>query len=88
YDNMGDYPKALSSHEKALAIRQESLPSNHPHLAQSYNNIGVVNENMNNYSKAHSFYERAVQIGQQSLAADHPNLEQWRKNLENLKKKL
>ena len=40
YYNMGDYSKALSSHEKALAIRQQSLPPNHPDLASSYNNIG------------------------------------------------
>ena len=40
YDSMGDYPKALSSYEKALAIRQQSLPPNHPDLASSYNNIG------------------------------------------------
>ena len=40
--SMGEYSKALSSHEKALAIQQQSLPSNHPDLAMSYNNIGLV----------------------------------------------
>ena len=35
YFNMGEYPKALSSYEKALAIQQQSLPSNHPDLAAS-----------------------------------------------------
>ena len=38
---MGEYSKALSSHEKALEIRQQSLPPNHPDLASSYNNIGL-----------------------------------------------
>ncbi|CAF1499865.1 unnamed protein product [Adineta steineri] len=88
YRNMGNYPKALSSNEKAFAIKQQSLPSNHPDLGASYNNIGAAHENMGNYSKAHSFYERAVQIGQQSLSSNHPNLELYRKNLENIKKKL
>ncbi|CAF1497130.1 unnamed protein product [Adineta steineri] len=88
YYNVSDYPKALSSHEKALEIRQQSLPSNHPDLAMSCNNTGLVNANMSNYAKAHSFYERTVQIGEQSLPSNHPNLEQWRKNLENIKKKL
>ncbi|CAF0913470.1 unnamed protein product [Adineta steineri] len=88
HHNMGDYPKALSYFEKALAIRQRSLPSNHPDLGSCYNKIGHVYENMGNYSKAHSFYERAVQTAQQSLPTNHPNLEQWRKNLENIKKKL
>ncbi|CAF3973071.1 unnamed protein product [Adineta steineri] len=88
YNSMGDYSKALSSHEKALEIQQQSLPSNHSDLAMSYNNIGLVYGNMGNYSKAHSFYRRAVQIGQQSLPINHPNLQQWRKNFEDMKKKL
>ncbi|CAF1337611.1 unnamed protein product [Adineta steineri] len=88
YSDMCDYPKALLFHEKALAIRQQSLPSNHPHLGSSYNNIGVVYENMSNYAKAHLFYERAVQIAEQSLPINHPNLQIYRKQLENIKKKL
>ncbi|CAF4202474.1 unnamed protein product [Adineta steineri] len=88
YRQMGDYPEALVFHEKALAIRQQSLPSNHSDLAMSYNNIGMVYDNMGNYSKAHSFYELAVQTGQQSLPLNHPNLQIYRKNLENIKKKL
>ncbi|CAF3796830.1 unnamed protein product [Adineta steineri] len=88
YRKVGDYPKALSNYEKALAIRQQSLPSNHPDLGGSYNNIGLVYENMGNYAKAHSFYERAVQIAEQSLPANHPDLQMYRKNLENIKKKL
>ncbi|CAF0997718.1 unnamed protein product [Adineta steineri] len=88
YYKMGDYPKALSHYEEALAIRQQSLLLNHPSLGASYNNMGLVYENMGDYSKAHSFYEHAVQIGEQSLSTNHPNLEQWRKNLENIKKKL
>ncbi|CAF1424454.1 unnamed protein product [Adineta steineri] len=88
YKNMGDYPKALSYYEKALTIKQQSLPSNHPDLGGSYNNIGSVYENMGNYAKAHSFYERAVQNGQQSLTSNHPRLQKWRKNLENINKKL
>ncbi|CAF4113111.1 unnamed protein product, partial [Adineta steineri] len=61
---------------------------NHPDLDVSYNNLGAVYQSMGNYSKAHSFFERAVQNGQQSLPKNHPNLQQWRRNLENIKKKL
>ncbi|CAF0912554.1 unnamed protein product [Adineta steineri] len=88
YYNVGDYSKALSSHEKVLVIQQQSLLPNHPDLGASYNNMGLVNENKGDYAKAHSFYERAVQIAQQSLPTNHPDLEQWRKNFENIKKKL
>ncbi len=85
---MGEYSKALSSDEKALQIKQQSLPPNHPDFAMSYNNIGLVYKNMGDYSKARSFYERAVEIGQQSLPSNHPNLLDSRKNLDIVKKKL
>ena len=54
---MGEYSKALSSYEKSLEIRQQSLPPNHPDLAASYNNIGIVYSNMGEYSKALSSLE-------------------------------
>jgi tetratricopeptide (TPR) repeat protein len=87
YRHMDEYSKALSFHEKALEIRQKLLPT-HPSLAMSYDNIGIVYDKMGEYSKAYSFYERAVQIGEQSLPTYHHNLRQWRKNFENVKKKL
>ena len=30
------------SHEEALAIRRKSLPPDHPDIAQSLNNLGLV----------------------------------------------
>jgi tetratricopeptide (TPR) repeat protein len=85
---MGDYSKALSSHENALEIQQQSLPPNHPGLAMSYNSIGEVYQNMGEYSEALSFYERAMNIGQQSLPTNHPHLQIYRNNLKIVKKKL
>ena len=40
-NDQGDYEKAIWYYEKALEIRQKTLPPNHPDLATSYNNIGV-----------------------------------------------
>ena len=88
HSNMGDYPKALSYYEKALEIQKHSLPSNHPDLGKSYNNIGSVYSNMGDYPKARSFYERAVEIGQHSLPPNHPHLQEWKRNLDNVKKKM
>ena len=64
---MDEYPKALSSYEKGLAIQQQSLPPNHPDLAMTYNNIGNVYFNMDEYPKALSSYEKALAVKQQSL---------------------
>ncbi|CAF4253959.1 unnamed protein product, partial [Rotaria sordida] len=46
YNDMGEYSKALSSYEQSLEIREIALPPNHPDLAISYNNIGLVYDNM------------------------------------------
>ncbi|CAF1481444.1 unnamed protein product [Adineta steineri] len=73
-DNQGEYQEALVSYENALTIRQQSLPSNHPHLASSYNNIGLVYRNMGDYSKALSYHDNAHEIWQQSLPSNHPHL--------------
>jgi tetratricopeptide (TPR) repeat protein len=88
YDNMGEYSKALSYYEKALEIRQKTLPSNHPAFLQSYNNIGLVYYHTRDYSKAFSFLERACDIGQRSLPANHSDLQAVRKSIEIVKKKL
>jgi tetratricopeptide (TPR) repeat protein len=88
YDKMGEYSKALSYYEKALEIRQKTLPANHPSLATSYNNIGLVYDNMGEYSKALSYYERALGIFQRSLPPNHPHIKTVRENIEFIKKKL
>jgi tetratricopeptide (TPR) repeat protein len=88
YKNIGEYSKALLYYEKALAIKQQSLPANHSSLASSYNNIGLLYEKIGNYSKAYSFYERAVKIAQQSLPSDHPHLRMYQEELAYIKTKL
>jgi tetratricopeptide (TPR) repeat protein len=88
YYTTGEYSKALSSHEKALAIKQQSLPSNHPELGSAYNNIGFVYEDMGDSSKARSFYEQAVDNGEQSLPANHPILQERRRNLQRVRRRI
>jgi tetratricopeptide (TPR) repeat protein len=63
-DDQGEYKEAITFYEKALEIKQKTLPPNHPHLAGSYNNIGVVYYNMGDYPKALSYYEKALEIEQ------------------------
>ena len=55
---MGEYEKALASCERSLEIKKTALPPNHPSLATSYNNIGLVYHSMGEYEKALSYYER------------------------------
>jgi tetratricopeptide (TPR) repeat protein len=73
-DVKGEYKEALSYYEKALKLRQQSLPPNHPDLAKSYNNIGNVYSNMGEYSKALWYYEKTLEIDQKSLPPNHPDI--------------
>ncbi|CAF1261602.1 unnamed protein product [Adineta steineri] len=72
--NQGDYEKAICYNEKAIDIRQNTLPSNHPDLAHSYNNIGLVYHSIGEYSKALSFFEKALEIREKTLPSNHPDL--------------
>ncbi|CAF1606601.1 unnamed protein product [Adineta ricciae] len=85
---MGDYPKALSSHEQALKIQLQSLPTNHPDVAGSYNNIGNAYRNMGDRRTALLFYTNAVQIARKVLPSTHPHLQMFKRNLERAKQKL
>ncbi|CAF1456955.1 unnamed protein product [Rotaria sordida] len=86
YDDMGEYSKALSSHERSLEIRKIALPPNHPDLASSYNGIGIVYYNMGEYSKALSSYERAFDIDKKALPPNHPDLASDYNNIGNVYK--
>jgi tetratricopeptide (TPR) repeat protein len=85
---MGEYSKALSSYERSLEIKKIALPPNHPSLATSYNNIGLVYDNMGECSKALSYYENAQEIWQKSLPLTHPHISGVKNNIEMVKKKL
>ena len=73
-DQQADYKEALHYYERALEIKEKSLPANHFDLATSYNNIGSVYMNLGDYSKALSFYERALEIREKSVLGQHPSL--------------
>ncbi|CAF0851251.1 unnamed protein product [Adineta steineri] len=73
-DDQGKYQEALTYYEKSLAIKQKTLPSNHPDLGTSYNNIGLVYYRMGDYPKALSYYGKDLAIKQQSLPSNHPDL--------------
>jgi tetratricopeptide (TPR) repeat protein len=62
YNAMGEYTKALSWYEKALAIQQKSLPPNHSSMVSTYNNIAVTHHTMSQYSTAFPYYEKALEI--------------------------
>ena len=73
-NDKGEYKEARSLYEQTLKIRQQSLPLNHPDLADSYHSIGDTYYEMSEYSKALSNYEKGLEIRQLSLPSNHPGL--------------
>ena len=67
---------------------RKTLPANHPHLATSFNNIGLVYTNIGEYSKALSSYETALDMQKKTLPANHPHLSMVQESIDAVKEKL
>ncbi|CAF1580988.1 unnamed protein product, partial [Adineta steineri] len=60
HSKQGANEKAIWYYRQRLEIQEKTLSSNHPDLATSHSNIGLVYHQMGEYSKALSFYEKAL----------------------------
>ena len=78
---MREYAAAKQSHEQALAIRRKSLPPDHPDIAHSLNNLGMVQYELREYAAAKQSHEQALAIRRKSLPPDHPDIAQSLNNL-------
>ncbi|CAF1246312.1 unnamed protein product [Adineta steineri] len=83
-DRQGEHQEALTYLEKSLAIKQKTLSSNHPDLANSYNSIGLVYDSMGDYPKALSYHKKNLEILQRSLSSNHPDLGTSYNNIGNM----
>ena len=76
-----EYAAAKQSHEEALAICRKSLPPDHPDIASSLNNLGIVQDDLREYAAAKQSYEEALAIFRKSLPPDHPDIAHSLNNL-------
>ena len=88
YHQLGRINDEQGEYQEALEIFEKILPSNHPDLTNSYNNIVMVYNHMGEYSKGISFHERGGGIGQSALPANHPQLQMYSENLDICRRKL
>ena len=72
--NQGEYKEALTYYKKSLEIKEKTFSTNHPDLALTYNNIGLVYDSMGEYLKALASYEKALEIQHKSLPSNHRDL--------------
>ncbi|MEQ9306903.1 MAG: tetratricopeptide repeat protein, partial [Marinoscillum sp.] len=74
YRELGQFTKALETNEKALALRKELLPEEHPYLAQSYNAIGVDYMQMRDFERAQENLFTSLELRMKHLGKHHPDI--------------
>ncbi|MBD3284836.1 tetratricopeptide repeat protein, partial [candidate division WOR-3 bacterium] len=77
----GAYLDAITCWEEALTIKLDILTPQHPDVALSYNNIGVVYDNLGEYGKALDNHEKALAIFLKALGEEHPHVAQSYNNI-------
>ena len=78
----GDYAAAERLLRDAAGLQEASLGPDHPELANTLNNLGVVYEVTEKPDEAERCFRRASTIAAAVLAPDHPFVATSRKNLE------
>jgi eukaryotic-like serine/threonine-protein kinase len=68
----GSYAEAKVLHERALAIKEQTLGPEHPDIATNLNNLGVVHHATGSHAEAKALFERALAIKEQALGPEHP----------------
>lgn len=77
----GNPVEALRNLEVSLQEKKKALPSNHPSIASTMHEIGVLHAKSGNDTKAIALLEQAIKIGEQSLSADHFDLAEYHADL-------
>ena len=81
---LGDRVVALEQVERALAICEKQLESDHPYTARALNNLANLLLDQKNYAEARLLYERALGILEKQRVPDHPNMARSLNNLATL----
>lgn len=69
--SLGRLDQAQALLEQALAIRLEHRPDS-AELAESYNNLAVLNATVDRKDRAREYYDRAIDLRRRVLGEDHP----------------
>lgn len=72
YFAKGDDQKAVEEYEAALKLQEASLPSNHPYIAQTLENLARVHVRQKNLDEAKICLKRAEESAREYLKVNHP----------------
>src|SRR5688572_14591526 len=77
----GNYASAEELLREAAALQEQTLGPDHPDLANTLNNLGVICERADNPIDAEHYFRRAYAVAAAALAPDHPFVATSSKNL-------
>jgi tetratricopeptide (TPR) repeat protein len=77
----GDYASACKNLETALERKQKQLPPNHPSIASTLNEIGIVYDKMGNDEKALEYFKRVLEICRNSVSSDNLDFAEYHTNI-------
>jgi eukaryotic-like serine/threonine-protein kinase len=70
----GERDEAIRLHAQALALRERILGPDHPDVATSLSNLGLVVGDTSDRAQARELHARALAIREKTLGPDHPNV--------------
>lgn len=73
YWNNGNTDLSLQYLQNALNIREELYGKNHPEVADSYNNIGLVNAEINTFASV-IYFNNALKVYRSIYSENHPKI--------------
>jgi tetratricopeptide (TPR) repeat protein len=84
YDMMNENALAIEYYNKTLEVQKASLPSDHPSIALTYNNMGSFHHGRGNHAKALEYYEKSLCISRKTLPPTHRDLVRTENNIRKL----
>ena len=70
-EELGEFDKVMTYHEKALEIRRAIFGENHPDIASTYHNIASVYSLFGEYAKSLEMYKSALDIFLECYGSNH-----------------
>ncbi|MEZ5063581.1 MAG: CHAT domain-containing tetratricopeptide repeat protein [bacterium] len=81
HEMLGEYDEARRLHEQTLRGRERLLPPDHPDLAQSHQNLAVVEALTGNLNGALDHFTRGLEIARAAFGETHPEVASALNNL-------
>jgi hypothetical protein len=81
YGHEGKYPQAVQADNRALAIQEKALGPQHPDVAKTLNNLGIMYWHEGKYLQAEQAFDHALAIKEMALGPQHPDVAETLNNL-------